>query len=437
MRFSKETLITGFAIFSLFFGAGNLILPPYLGYLAGTNWLWVSLGFCLSAVLIPLLGIFAHARLQGSMLDFGNKIHPVFSIIFCVLVYLVAITLPAPRTASVTYEMAIQPYFEVNSLTSSAVYFGLVLLFALNRSRLLNTLGKYLTPLLLLILTTIICIAIFAELPPATASQLESPLTSGLLEGYQTFDAIGAIVIGAVVIISLNLVNTESHQIKRNLMIKAGSLAGLGLLTIYLGLIYVGSLYVNQTVTDSRTDLLSFLSYDTLGSGGRILLSILVSLACFTTAVGIVTGTSDFMKGLFKNSQRAYIITGILASALGVLIGQTGVAYIIAVAVPALSFIYPLVIVLILLNLFSDRFVSILIFRLVALVTILFSIPDFLVSLNAENYQGRFSWIPFSDYGVGWILPVVITFVIGKIIEHFIDESKTSKPKTNGQKRNS
>ena len=427
MRFSKETLITGFAIFSLFFGAGNLILPPYLGYLAGSNCLWVSLGFCLSAVLIPLLGIFAHARLQGSMLDFGNKVHPVFSIIFCILVYLVAITLPGPRTASVTYEMAIQPYFEVSSLTSSAVYFGLVLLFALNRSRMLNALGKYLTPLLLLILTTIICIAIFAQLPPPTTSQLESPLTSGLLEGYQTFDAIGAIVIGAVVIISLNLVNTESHQIKRNLIIKAGSLAGLGLLAIYLGLIYVGSLYVNQTVTDSRTDLLSFLSYDTLGSGGRILLSILVSLACFTTAVGIVTGTSDFVKGLFKNSQRAYILTAVLASALGILIGQTGVAYIIAVAVPALSFIYPLVIVLIVLNLFSDRFVSSLVFRLVALVTILFSIPDFLVSLNAENYQGRFSWILFSDYGVGWILPVALTFMIAKIIERLYVKQKTSK----------
>ena len=135
----------------------------------------------------------------------------------------------------------------------------------------------------------------------------------------------------------------------------------------------------------------------------------------------------DFVKGLFKNSQRAYILTAVLASALGILIGQTGVAYIIAVAVPALSFIYPLVIVLIVLNLFSDRFVSSLVFRLVALVTILFSIPDFLVSLNAENYQGRFSWILFSDYGVGWILPVALTFMIAKIIERLYVKQKTSK----------
>ncbi|WP_442847262.1 branched-chain amino acid transport system II carrier protein [Leeuwenhoekiella sp. H156] len=427
MRFSKGTLVTGFAIFSLFFGAGNLILPPYLGYTAGSNWFWVSIGFCISAVLIPLLGIFAHARVQGSMLDLANKVHPIFSIIFCALVYLVAITLPGPRTASVTYEMAIEPYFEISSLTSSAIYFGLALLFALNRSRVLNALGKYLTPLLLLILTTIICIALFAQLPPATGSQMLSPVTSGLLEGYQTFDAIGAIVIGAVVVISLNLVNPESHQVKKNLMIQAGSLAGLGLLLIYIGMIYVGSLYGSQTDLTSRTDLLAFLSYDTLGSGGRILLSILVGLACFTTAVGIVTGTADFVKGLFKNSQKAYVLTAMVAAALGVLIGQTGVAYIIAVAVPALSFIYPLVIVLIVLNLFSDRFVSILIFRLVAIVTIVFSIPDFLVALNAENYEGRFTWIPFSDYGVGWILPVLLTFVFGKSIEHFYLKSNTPK----------
>ncbi len=420
MRFSKGTLVTGFAIFSLFFGAGNLILPPYLGYMSGSNWLWVSIGFCLSAVLIPLLGIFAHARIQGSMLDFGTKVHPIFSLIFCIIVYLVAVTLPGPRTASVTYEMAIAPFFSISSLTTSAIYFGLVLLFALNRSRLINALGKYLTPLLLLILTTIICIALFAELPPATSSQLTSPVTSGLLEGYQTFDAIGAIVIGAVVVISLNLVNTESHQIKKKLMIQAGSLAGLGLLVIYIGLIYVGSLYANQTVTDSRTNLLSYLSYDTLGSGGRILLSILVGVACFSTAVGVVTGTSDFVKGLFKGSQAAYIITAVLACLLGVIIGQTGVAYIIAVAVPALSFVYPLVIVLIILNLFPERVVSRLVFRIVAVTTILFSLPDFLKSLHYERFTTPFKWIPFTDYGVGWILPVVVVFSITLTLENFI-----------------
>ncbi len=419
MPFSKETLITGFAIFSLFFGAGNLILPPYLGYLAGDNWFWVTVGFCISAVLIPLLGIFAHARLQGSMLDFGKKVHPIFSLVFCILVYLVAVTLPGPRTASVTYEMAIQPFFEISSLTSSAIYFALVLLFVLNRSKLLNAVGKYLTPLLLLILVTIICIALFAELPPASSSAITSPFTNGVLEGYQTFDAIGAIVIGAVVIVSLNLVNTESHKVKRNLIIKAGSLAGLGLLIIYLGLIYVGTLYGTQIETESRTDLLSFLSYDTLGSGGRIILSILVALACFTTAVGVVTGTSDFVKGLFNNSQTAYVITAVSAAILGVIIGQTGVAYIIAVAVPALSFIYPLVITLILLNVIPSKYTPNIVFRITAIACIFFSTPNFLKSIGIDVDVPFKNIIPLTEYGITWFFPTFAVFVISILIFSF------------------
>ena len=427
MRFSKETLITGFAIFSLFFGAGNLILPPYLGYTAGSSWLLVTLGFCISAVLIPLLGIVAHARIQGSMLDLANKAHPIFSIVFCILVYIVAITLPGPRTASVTFEMAIEPYFTINSLVSSTIYFGLVFLFALNRTRLLHALGKYLTPLLLSILATIIGIALVAGLPDALDTQLTSPLTTGLLEGYQTFDAIGAIVIGAVVVVSLNLVNAENHQIKKARIIKGGLVAGLGLLLIYAGLIYVGSLYSTNAGISSRTQLLSFLSYETLGSGGRVVLAILVSLACFTTAVGIVTGTADFAKTLFKNSHNAYILTAILACALGILIGQTGVAYIIAIAVPALNFIYPLVIVLILLNLIPEKHISVFLFRIVIIATILFSIPDFLNSLNPVGFEKRFEWIPFVKYGMGWILPVLIAFALGTGIERIYFKQKPTK----------
>lgn len=143
MGFKKETLITGFAIFSLFFGAGNLILPPLLGYNSGNQWYLIALGFVISAVFIPILGIFAHARLQGTMLDFASKVHPKFSLVFCILIYLVTITLPGPRTASLTYEMALQPYFTLSSLTLSSIYFSLVLLFTLNRSKILDLLGKY------------------------------------------------------------------------------------------------------------------------------------------------------------------------------------------------------------------------------------------------------------------------------------------------------
>ena len=418
MRFNKEVLVTGFAIFSLFFGAGNLILPPYLGYLSGTHWLLVTLGFFISAVFIPILGVIAHARLQGTLLDFATKIHPVFSTVFCILVYLVSVTLPGPRTASVTYEMAIEPYFEINSLTSSAIYFGLVLLSALNRSKLLDLLGKYLTPLLLLILVTIIAILCLAEIPIANDKHITNVVSTGILEGYQTYDAIGAIVIGALAIISLKIkFKGSSVTEKRKVLFKAAFIAGIGLLLIYTGLIYAGSLFSNLTEEPSRTDLLTLLSYEALGSSGNIVLSILVALACFTTAVGVVTGTADFFQGLNRSNKTIYPLTVTLACIAGIIIGQTGVSYIITIGVPILAFIYPLVITLILLNAIPERYASTLGFRVTVLGCILFSIPEFLQSINIETLTPLQQLLPLSDYGVAWFIPTVVCYTLGSVAQ--------------------
>ncbi|MFT5678896.1 MAG: LIVCS family branched-chain amino acid:cation transporter, partial [Patiriisocius sp.] len=124
MSINKQTLVIAFALFSLFFGAGNLILPPFLGYNAGGSWPLVSIGFAISAVIIPIMAIYGHARLQGTLMDFANKVSPVFALIYALIIYAISISLPSPRTASVTYEMAIEPYFEMSSLTLSAIYFA-------------------------------------------------------------------------------------------------------------------------------------------------------------------------------------------------------------------------------------------------------------------------------------------------------------------------
>ncbi len=138
MNSKKEIYITGFALFSLFFGAGNLLLPPLLGYNAGDGWYWVTLGFMITAVVIPIFGILAHAKLQGTMYDFGKKVSPIFSVVYCVIVYLISITIPSPRTAAATHEIAIFPNFESSALFTSSIYFTLVLVFVLNRSKILN-----------------------------------------------------------------------------------------------------------------------------------------------------------------------------------------------------------------------------------------------------------------------------------------------------------
>ena len=417
MKQSKQTLVIAFALFSLFFGAGNLILPPYLGYNAGDGWFWVLIGFSISAVIIPILAIYGHAKLQGTILDFANKVSPTFAVLFSILIYLVAIALPSPRTASFTYEMAIEPFFQISSLELSSIYFALVLVFVLNRNRMLSIIGKFLTPLIVCILLIIICLGLFTEVASVRDSIFNNSFAEGILEGYQTFDAIGGVVVGGVVVISLSLQGEFNYEEKKRMIIRSGSFAGLGLFLIYGGLIVLGAHNSNVLVIDNRTELLSVLSIQTLGNIGNVFLSVLIALACFTTAVGIVTGTADFVKGLIGNSQKAYIITAIIASVLGVLIGQFNVHYIINIALPILMFIYPMTIVLIILNVLPENWASTIFFRWVVLATFIFSIPDFLKFLIAEeNLFPLKEMIPLSEYSLGWVLPAIIVFLLFNLV---------------------
>src|SRR5680860_297424 len=420
MSKTKETLVTAFVLFSLFFGAGNLILPPLLGFRSGELWWLVTLGFCVSAVLIPILGILAHAKLQGTIFDFGKRVSPTFSLIYSFLIYGISLSLPSPRTASVTHEMAVQPFFDAPSIITSIVYFLLVFLFVINRSKILDILGKLLTPAIFLILSLIIGTAVFSHEFIFGDTVFVSPFSEGILEGYQTFDAIGAIVVGGVIIISINIRKKDAtYEEKKALIRKAGGLAGSGLLLIYAGLIFTGALLHGQFDADiTRTALLKGISTETLGNTGNLLLSILVSLACFTTAVGIVTGTADFVAERFKGSQQAYLITAIIGCLLGIAMGQFDVGYIIAVALPALMFIYPITIVLILLNVMPERFASPVVFKAVVFTTILFSIPDFLGSIGqGDVVAGLQNYIPLSRFSMGWVLPAAGIFVFMNVFE--------------------
>ncbi|GGG38711.1 branched-chain amino acid transport system II carrier protein [Bizionia arctica] len=414
MNKPKEILVTAFALFSLFFGAGNLILPPYLGFKAGQDWFLVTMGFALTAVLIPVLGIFAHAKLQGTIYDFGKKVSPLFSSIYCIVIYVIAISLPAPRTASVTHEMAIAPFFNTSTLVTSTIYFLLVFVFVMNRNKILDLIGKFLTPLIGIILLSIILVGIITSPFELSKPLLEAPFSGGILEGYQTFDAIGAVVVGAVIVISINMRNNKTFEEKKDLITKSGLIAGFGLMVIYTGLILCGSLFQSKFSLDaSRTEVLIGLSNFTLGYTGSLFLSVLVALACFTTAVGIVTGTSDYFKGLFNGSQMAYVVTAILGCLIGVLVGSYNVGFIIDVALPALMFIYPITIILIVLNVLPDKYATKIVFRAVVLITFLFSIPDFLkYMMPLEDIQYFLGFIPLSEYSLAWVFPSIISFLL-------------------------
>jgi len=415
----KSEWILALALFSLFFGAGNLILPPQLGLRSGVSWWKTGIGFSVSAVVIPMLGILAHARLQGDMFDFSRKVSKGFSLGYCYIVYAISIALPAPRTASVTHEMGIAPFFNSPALLTSLVYFSLVFLLVLNRSRIVPLIGKWLTPAILVVLMVLIGSITLTGEGFVTPTLLNNPFSEGLLEGYQTFDAIGAVVVGGVILISLKreMPDLDTRQRFRYIS-RAGWMAGLGLLFLYAGLILSGA-YMGDALDEglTRTEVLREMSGLALGYNGNLFLSLLIALACFTTAVGIVTGTSDFVQSRFGDSKFVYRVTALVCCVLGVLMGQFPVDYIIAVALPALMFIYPLTIVLILLNALPPKWTTPRVFKAVVFTTLFFTIPDFLGSIGwPQLSQGLESWWPLQSYQLGWFLPAVAAFFLFRAI---------------------
>lgn len=425
MNKTKEILITGFALFSLFFGAGNLLLPPLLGYNAGKDWFLVTIGFIITAVIIPVLGIIAHAKLQGTMYDFGKKVSPIFSTVYCIIVYLISLAIPSPRTAAATHEIAISPFFGTSALFTSTVYFSLVLLFVLNRAKILSLIGKFLTPLIVVMLLIVIVIGLCSSSLVLNSSQISDPIVTGMFEGYQTFDAIGAVVVGAFIIVSLNYKREIIFEEKSKIILKSGIIAGLGLFLIYAGLISVGAFYGSEIIIDTtmssnmqRATLLRSISLTALGVFGNSVLCVLISLACFTTAVGIIAGTADYFKGLFNDSKRVYVITAITGAIIGIVVGQLDFHSIIMIALPILMFIYPITIILILLNVLPNKYASGLVFKTVVLITFIFSIPDFLgFIIPAENLELINETIPFAKLNLGWVFPALVTFMLVNILQ--------------------
>lgn len=387
-------------------------MPPFLGYQTGEHWVWASLGFVLSAVIIPILAIFGYARIQKSFLGFSAPLGPIPSVIFGMVLYAIAITLPCPRTASVTYEMSVAPYFEFSSLLFSLLYFGGVLVFALNRSKILDVIGKYLTPLIVLLLLCIIVLGFFLENPDPVIRSITNPMAFGFVEGYQTFDAIGGVVVGGVVLVTLALNKNLNYQDRKKIIAQSGIIAGLGLILIYIGLIILGS-HQTGVSFETRTELLTTLSRSTLGGYGTMALAILVALACFTTAVGIVVGMADFVSELFGNSRKAFVVATVGACLIGVLIGQFSVPIIISLAVPALLFIYPITIVLVLINALPNRYHQKRFYRIGVTAAVVFSLPEFVYSMAPHPSVERIrNWLPLGEYNLGWLLPTLLLLLL-------------------------
>lgn len=353
----KDIVVCGFALFAIFFGAGNMIFPPYLGILSGKEWLTAILAFLLADPVLPILGVFAVALLNGHAENIGNRVGKRFSLVVTtVTILLMGPVFAIPRTGATTHEIFVAPLFpQIPSWLSLLVFFGLTLYLALNSNKVVDKIGKFLTPVLLVILALIIISAITNPPGELAAARQQGLFSSSFKEGYQTMDAMGAPLIGGIIIVDIRRRGYGEPKTLLRFCIYIGILAGLLLALVYGSLTYAGAT-VSQFFTpdQNRTGILVGMVEMLLGKFGKISLGIAVALACLTTSVGLTSICGNYF---YERSHRKLPYLGILLACALVeyLIALIGVDSIIFIAAPILSAIYPVVIVLIVTTLLGSR----------------------------------------------------------------------------------
>ena len=418
MNRKKEVLVLGFALFAMFFGAGNLIFPPSLGIAMGKDWFMAGVGFLLTGVGLPLLGVLAFTKV-GKLEDFSVKISSRFNTLYCTALVLVIGPLFAiPRTGSVTFEMGVLPSFPnvdsfILSVITSIVFFGITLILVIRESKITDIIGKFLTPIILIILAAIAFLGITGDIGTAIDKAPTAIFSKGFVEGYQTMDALASVLFGVVIIKGLEGKGIVDEREQRYFLSGSALIAALGLGLIYFSLMFLGS-KVSGAVggSFSTTSAALYLAEITLGSAGKIAFGICVAAACLTTSVGLVAISADWFARLTPISYKAWAI---IVSVFSGLMAIGGVDFIIKLSLPVLFILYPVTIILILLNIFGVNHV--LVYRVATYVTFvvitLFVCAD---TFKITSLSNALMKIPFAENGFVWVLPCIVGMIVAFII---------------------
>jgi len=425
-----DLLALGFMTFALFLGAGNIIFPPSAGMASG-EFIWqAALGFLLTGVGLPLLTVVALARVGGGMDRLTAPLGKVAGTVLAVAVYLAIGPLFAtPRTAVVSFEMGIAP-FSGNAgmplFIYTLVFFAAMLFLVLNPGQLVNRIGKFITPVLLAALLVLGGAAIFApagEVGAATETYRASPLIKGFLEGYLTMDTLGALVFGIVIATAIRDRGvTEPALVTRYSMI-AGVIAAVGLSLVYLALFYLGA--TSQGIAagaENGVQILTTYVQHTFGTPGSLLLAVVITLACLTTAVGLTTACGEFFSALLPVSYRTVVVVFALFS---LLVANQGLTQLISVSVPVLVGLYPLAIVLVALSLLDRFWVSpSRVFVPVMAVTLIFGVVDGLAAAGFADWVSvLFTQLPLADQSMGWLVPVLVMLVFAVVTDRLLSRA--------------
>ncbi|WP_162426855.1 branched-chain amino acid transport system II carrier protein [Pontibacter pudoricolor] len=427
---AKETFFIGLMLFAVFFGAGNLIFPLSLGQAAGDQLVPAILGFLLTGVGLPLLGVIAIGMSKNEDVQtISAKVHPLFGLLFPVIIYLTIGPLFAvPRTGTVSYEIGVAPLLpEVlrttpwGALLYSAIYFGITYLLSLNPGKVVDRIGKILTPVLLVILFALLVASIANPIGtiqgPLAAYEI-APFFKGFQEGYLTMDTIGSFIFGLIVINAIRAKGVDEPKSIAKVCITAGLIAATGLALVYVGLGYTGATSVTALGhVENGGIIISQVSHLQFGIFGSLILGIAIIFACLTTSVGLIVACAAYFNKIRPSiSYKTYVLVLTIVSAL---ISNVGLTQIISFSVPVLVAIYPIVIVLIVLSLMAaivGKRNSI--YTWSVFFTGVVSLVD---GINAAGIELEISkvfteYLPLFSLGMGWLVPAIVGGLIGYLL---------------------
>ena len=422
-RSLTDMFVIGFALFSMFFGAGNVIFPPYLGLSCGKQWFLGFACYYLADIGLALAALFAVLR-SGSPEHMTRRIGKVPStLLMSAIILCIGPMLAIPRTAATTYEMSLAPLVSgFSPVLFSFLFFAVILLLCLQESAVVDIVGKVLTPVLLIGLLVLIVKGVLAPIGPVPDRvPVDNVPVTGIEAGYQTMDVLAAVIFGIIILKSARDKGYTDPKAQARVVAGAGLVAGAALLVVYLGLTYLGvttSRFFNLSVL--RTFLVVSIVRNLMGNAGIVLFSIVVALACVTTAVALVSSAASYFSKLSGGRLRyTWLVVAIcLFSAAA---ANLGLDQIVSIAAPILSIVYPPTLVLICLSFFDRRIQSDWVYRMAALGALVFSLLETAASFGLDI--PLLSRMPLASLGFGWVVPAAVCGTLGALISR----SRSSK----------
>ena len=423
----KQMVLISFMLFSMFFGAGNLIFPPFLGQNAGSSTPAATFGFVITAVILPILGVIVVAQSDG--LDkLAGRVSPSFAMVFTMLIYLsIGPGLGIPRAASVPFEMAVAPYLPeganltVFMLIYSLVFFAIAAWLALTPNKLVERIGRFLTPSLLILIVFLFISFVVKGTVSVVAPQqayATNAFLKGFCEGYQTMDTIAALNFGLVIATTLGTMGLNDKKDVIHHTKIAGVIAGTILALIYVVLVYMGMASSGvYPIQENGAWTLRCIVYQLFAGPGAILLAAIFTLACLTTCVGLITSISQYFSTLFKFTYRQFVFA---ITVFAFVICYQGLTAILSISVPILNAIYPVSIVLIILGLShekikNNRYIYPLTILGTSVISVIAAIDG--LGVNMGPISSFCNALPLNSLGFGWVSVTLVMLAVSLVMD--------------------